>query len=108
MKLHGIPFAACMVPMAVKGICKCCGGILMCDFNSYSLHLLKRWSDNMWKLATSSYLYFNQMCKLNPSVVWWSEFLASDAEVQVRFSVLPDFQRSSGSGTGSAQPCEYN
>jgi hypothetical protein len=26
---------------------------------------------------------------------------------QVRFPALPDFMRSSGSGTGSTQPCEY-
>jgi hypothetical protein len=26
----------------------------------------------------------------------------------VRFPSLPDFLRSSGSGTGSTQPCEYN
>jgi hypothetical protein len=31
-------------------------------------------------------------------VVQWSEFLATD----------PDFLRSSGSGTGSTQPHEYN
>jgi hypothetical protein len=31
-------------------------------------------------------------------------FLATDPEVQVRFSALPDFLRSSGSGTGSTQP----
>jgi hypothetical protein len=29
-------------------------------------------------------------------------------EVRVRFPVLPDFLRSSGSGTGSTQPREYN
>jgi hypothetical protein len=29
-------------------------------------------------------------------------------EVRLRFSALPDFLRSSGSGTGSTQPCEYN
>jgi hypothetical protein len=34
------------------------------------------------------------------SVVKWSEFLATDPEVRVRFPVLPDFLRSSGSGTG--------
>jgi hypothetical protein len=33
------------------------------------------------------------------------KFLATD---QVRFPVLPDFLRSSGSGTGSTQPYEYN
>jgi hypothetical protein len=34
------------------------------------------------------------------SVVYWSEFLATDLEVRVRFPALPDFLRSSGSGTG--------
>jgi hypothetical protein len=33
-----------------------------------------------------------------------SEFLATDLEVQVRFPGLPDFLRSSGSGSGSSQP----
>jgi hypothetical protein len=30
----------------------------------------------------------------------WSEFLATDPEVRLRFPALPDFLRSSGSGTG--------
>jgi hypothetical protein len=42
------------------------------------------------------------------SVFYWSEFLASDPEVRVLFPALPDFLRSSGSGTGSTQPREYN
>jgi hypothetical protein len=50
------------------------------------------------------------------SVVWWSEFLATDPEARVRFPALPDFlkekkekkENSSGSGTGSTQPREYN
>jgi hypothetical protein len=37
-------------------------------------------------------------------VVLWSEFLATDPEDPA----LPDFLRSSGSGTGSTQPREYN
>jgi hypothetical protein len=41
-------------------------------------------------------------------VVYWSEFLTTDPEVLVRFPGLPDFLRSSGSGTGSTQPREYN
>jgi hypothetical protein len=36
----------------------------------------------------------------------WS--LATDTEVRVRFPTLPDFLRSSRSGTGSTQPREYN
>ncbi|PNF30731.1 hypothetical protein B7P43_G06146 [Cryptotermes secundus] len=38
----------------------------------------------------------------------WSEFLASDPEVRVRFPALQDFLRSSGSGTGSTQPHDDN
>jgi hypothetical protein len=39
-------------------------------------------------------------------VVWWSEFLATDPEVPGSFPALPDFLRSSGSGTGFTQPRE--
>jgi hypothetical protein len=42
------------------------------------------------------------------SVVWWSEFLATDPEVRVRFPALPYFLRSSESGTGSNQSRVYN
>jgi hypothetical protein len=38
----------------------------------------------------------------------WSEILATDPEVRVRFPALPDFLKSTGSGTGSTQPREYN
>jgi hypothetical protein len=47
-------------------------------------------------------------------MVYWSEFLATDPEARVRFPALPDFlwgkkgKKSSGSGTGSTQPREYN
>jgi hypothetical protein len=40
-------------------------------------------------------------------MVWWSEFLAKDPEVRIRFPALPDFLRSSGSGMGSTQPREF-
>jgi hypothetical protein len=36
------------------------------------------------------------------------QFLATDPEVRLRFPELPDFLRSSGSGTGSTQSREYN
>jgi hypothetical protein len=38
----------------------------------------------------------------------WSGFLGIDPEVRVRFPAPPDFLKSSGSGTGSTQPREYN
>jgi hypothetical protein len=37
-----------------------------------------------------------------------SEFPPTDPEVQVLFPALPDFLRSRGSETGSAQPRKYN
>jgi hypothetical protein len=37
---------------------------------------------------------------LTASGVKWSEVLVTDPEVRVRFPALPDFPRSSGSGTG--------
>jgi hypothetical protein len=36
-----------------------------------------------------------------------SQFLATDPEARVRFPALPE-KKSSGSGTGSTQPREYN
>jgi hypothetical protein len=36
--------------------------------------------------------------------MWWSEFLATDPEVRVRFPALPDYLRNSVPGTGSTQP----
>jgi hypothetical protein len=45
---------------------------------------------------------------MTTSVVKWSEFQATNPEVRVRFPALSDFLRSSGSGTGSTQPREYN
>jgi hypothetical protein len=45
---------------------------------------------------------YNRLCGY-----WW-EFLATYPEVRVRFPALPDFLRSSWSGTGSTQPREYN
>jgi hypothetical protein len=52
--------------------------------------------------------YEKYMFVTTASVVWWSEFLATDPEVRVRFLALPDSLRSSGSGTGSTQPREYS
>jgi hypothetical protein len=40
--------------------------------------------------------------------VKWSEFLAADPQVRAQFPALPDFLKSSGYGTGSTQPREYN
>jgi hypothetical protein len=52
------------------------------------------------------------VCYVEESIppLWSSgqEFLATDKEVRVRFPALPDFQKSSVSGTGSTQPREYN
>jgi hypothetical protein len=41
---------------------------------------------------------------ITTTVGYWSEFLATDPEVRVQFPALPNFLRSSGSGTGSTQP----
>jgi hypothetical protein len=37
-----------------------------------------------------------------------SDILLRQPDVQVQFAALPDFLRSSRSGTGSTQPREYN
>jgi hypothetical protein len=48
------------------------------------------------------------MIIINDRLCGLIEFLVTDPEVGVRFPVLPDFLRRSGSGTGSTQPLEYN
>jgi hypothetical protein len=37
--------------------------------------------------------------EITASVVYWSDFQATDAKVRARFPALPDFLRSNGSGT---------
>jgi hypothetical protein len=59
-----------------------------------------------WVLKTDSGPY-HTYCP-TASVVQWSEFLATDAEVRGYIPSLPDFLRSSGSGMGSTQPRGYS
>jgi hypothetical protein len=42
------------------------------------------------------------------SHIYEIEFLTTDPEARVRFPALPEEKKSSGSGTGSTQPREYN
>jgi hypothetical protein len=53
-------------------------------------------------------MHITNNAKTTASVVYWSELLATDKEVRVRFPELTDFLRSSGSGMGCTQPREYN
>jgi hypothetical protein len=52
--------------------------------------------------------YGHYPVELFPSFVFCFSPLATDPGVRVRFPALPDFLRSSRSGTGSIQPREYN
>jgi hypothetical protein len=54
------------------------------------------------------YILGMYILRMTASVLYSSEFLATDPEVLVRFPALPDFLRSSGSGSGFTQPREYN
>jgi hypothetical protein len=65
-------------------------------------HLLEKVS------ASFSYIYIALASeeRLTASVIYWTEFLATDPDVRVRFPALPDFLRGRGSGTGSIQPRE--
>jgi hypothetical protein len=69
------------------------------------------WSifSNLLPFTLSFALLFNNTSRSiqTASVVWWVEFLATDPEFRVRFPALPDFLRSSGSGTESTEPREY-
>jgi hypothetical protein len=60
--------------------------------------------------AAAAAIYFLG-CDLNPQPPLWSRGQSSWLQIQrsrVRFLALPDFLRSSGSGTGSTQPREDN
>jgi hypothetical protein len=61
-------------------------------------------------IQNTTFMYINiwYLYSRTASVVWWSEFQATDPEVRVRFPALPDFLRSSGSETGYTQSCEDN
>jgi hypothetical protein len=59
-------------------------------------------SDQELHALCLAFLFLERLCGLV------SEYLATDPEVQVRFPALPDFLRSSGSGTGFTQPREYS
>jgi hypothetical protein len=54
------------------------------------------------------YVYMCVCVCVRACLVWWSEILATNPEVLIRFPELPDILRSSWSGTVSAQPREYN
>jgi hypothetical protein len=77
------------------------------NFKDKFLHIYQRNVIVKNKLI-NLYFKFTVNKIMNASVVYWSEFLPTDPEVRVRFPALPDFLRSSGSGTGSNQPREYN
>jgi hypothetical protein len=65
-------------------------------------------SQNLSNTILALNLYANLLCKIFVLTRQWSQFLATDPEVRVRFQGLPDFLRSSGSRTGPTQPREYN
>jgi hypothetical protein len=60
------------------------------------------WQQFLWHLYSMSWV------DKTASLVYWSGFLTADPEGRVWFPALPDFLRSSGTGTGSTQPPEYN
>jgi hypothetical protein len=63
------------------------------------MYTLFRIADNLVDIST--------VCLLNVDCLCGLEFLATDSEARVRFPALPE-KKSSGSGTGSTQPREYN
>jgi hypothetical protein len=58
--------------------------------------------------SSDVYVSYVHRTKYTASVVYWSEFLATDPVIPDSFPALPDFLRSCGSGTGSTKPREDN
>jgi hypothetical protein len=79
----------------------------ICSHTDYTALYPKRGQHSRSFLAFS-FREYRSAGVMTTSVVEWSEFLAADPEVRVRFPALPDFLRSSESGTGSTQTREYN
>jgi hypothetical protein len=75
-----------------------------------SIDLLDFWSvDVMCFLWGTNWIYICYVEESRPPL--WSSGQSSWLQIQrpgFRFPALPDFLRSSGSGTGSTQPREYN
>jgi hypothetical protein len=73
---------------------------------------LSSWLQNgdvLWLLWGTNWIYVCYVGESRPPL--WSSAQSSWLQIQrsrVRFPVLPDFMRSSGSGTVPTQPCEHN
>jgi hypothetical protein len=63
--------------------------------------MLKVITEKENKILTKYVMYWTHLCAL-------LELVATDPEALIRAPALPDFPRSSGSGTGCTQPREYN
>jgi hypothetical protein len=80
-------------------------GKLMENSNLLVLHIRRRHFDDLFLI-----IVFNNV-RYWPWPLRWSSGQSSWLQIQrskVRFPALPNFLKSSGSGTGSTQPCEYN
>jgi hypothetical protein len=82
--------------------------ILWKYFNSYSLWICEYW--NLTWLLMSFSLWINTLKRFMGLPLWSSgeRFWQQIQSSRVRFLALPDFLRSSRSGSGSTQPCEDN
>jgi hypothetical protein len=94
------------MPTCVDNVCYlvCVCMCMLFTFCTYVSHA-------MLQSTASHFIVIRVLCGsfrsfIFASVVWWSEFLATDPEARVRFPTTPDFLRSSGCGTGSTQPRE--
>jgi hypothetical protein len=85
-----------------------CGCIFLCDVLGISVGRVKLRND--WRNWKAIRLFFFKLVSSGRPPLW-SGGQSSWLQIQkslVRFPALPDFLKSSGSGTGSTQPCEDN
>jgi hypothetical protein len=59
-------------------------------------------------LSSEKFIFFSKWKVSDRLCCLVVRYLATAPEVRVRFPALPDFLRSSGSGTGFTHPREYN
>jgi hypothetical protein len=83
--------------------------ILTAAAKLYPVHIIYHLLCHFWypEMETIPIIMSYTLIKSTAFVVYWSKFLATDPEARVRFPALRE-RKSSGSGTGSTQPREYN
>jgi hypothetical protein len=93
----------CLLHQSLKWAMSNDDGVACVAFLIYN----RSWYVKLGRSSETSVCLYRSKCHHIPSTLNWRFFVCISV-VRVWFLTLPDFLRSSGSGTGSTQPREYN